>query len=181
MKTSACLVPGFAALILGACSGMPGPGLDATAQLQPTQGNSASGVVRFRQDKSAVLVTAEVQGLTPGSHGFHIHEKGDCSAPDGSSAGGHFNPTGQPHGDPRSAAHHAGDIPMLEADATGKARLETRLEGLAVGSGPTDIIGRAVVIHASPDDYRSQPAGNSGARVACGVIAGANSGHGSSY
>jgi len=160
----------LAALILSACAGMPGGSPGATADLKPTKGNSASGVVSFQQVGSGVQLTAEVQGLTPGLHGFHIHEKGDCSAPDANSAGGHFNPTGQSHGDPHTATHHAGDIPMLEADAQGKARLEVRLDGLSLGSGPTDIIGRAVVIHAAPDDYRSQPAGNSGARVACGVI-----------
>lgn len=163
--------PGLAALLLTACSSMSGSGAPgATAQLKPTQGNTASATVTFQQMKAEVLVTVEAKGLTPGLHGFHIHEKGDCSAPDATSAGGHFNPTGQPHGDPHTATHHAGDIPMLEADAQGNARLETRLDGLSIGSGPNDIVGRAVVIHAAPDDYRSQPAGNSGARVACGVI-----------
>ena len=161
---------GLAALLLAACSSMPGGGPSATASLKPTQGNSATAVVNFQQMKSGVLVTTDAQGLTPGPHGFHIHEKGDCSAPDGTSAGGHFNPTGQPHGDPVKGEHHAGDIPMLEADASGKAHLETRLEGLAIGAGTTDIVGRAVIIHAAPDDYRTQPTGNSGARVACGVI-----------
>src|SRR5574338_864295 len=161
---------GLAVLILAACSSMPGGHPGATANLTPTQGNGATGTVTFEQVKSGVLLKADVQGLTPGSHGFHIHEKGDFSAPDATSAGGHFNPTSQPHGDPHTATHHAGDIPMLEADAQGNARLEVRLEGLAIGSGPNDIVGRAVVVHAAPDDYRSQPAGNSGARVACGVI-----------
>jgi superoxide dismutase, Cu-Zn family len=166
----ALIGPSLAAMCLFACSGMPGGGPGAIASLKPTQGNSASATVNFRQEKSGVLITAEAQGLVPGLHGFHIHEKGDCSAPDGTSAGGHFNPTGQPHGDPRKPEHHAGDIPMLEADANGNARLEARLEGLAIGSGPTDIVGRSVIIHAAPDDLHTQPTGNSGARVACGVI-----------
>jgi Cu-Zn family superoxide dismutase len=160
----------LATLLLAACAGMPGGGPSATAELKPTQGNTASAVVSFRQEKGGVVMTAEAQGLTPGPHGFHIHEKGDCSAPDGTSAGGHFNPTGKPHGDPMHGEHHAGDMPMLVADAAGKARLEARLEGLAIGSGATDIVGRSVIIHAAPDDFKTQPTGNSGARVACGVI-----------
>ncbi len=166
----ALIGPGLAALCLAACSTIPGGGPSATASLKPTQGNNASALVNFRQEKSGVLVTAEAKGLSPGLHGFHIHDKGDCSAPDATSAGGHFNPTGQPHGDPHGPAHHGGDMPMLEADANGNARLEARLEGLTIGSGPTDIVGRGVIIHAAPDDYHTQPTGNSGARVACGVI-----------
>jgi len=166
----AAIGSGLSTLLLAACASMPGGGPGATASLKPTQGNTASAMVGFQQMKAAVLVTVDAQGLPPGQHGFHIHEKGDCSAPDGTSAGGHFNPTGQPHGDPGKGEHHAGDIPMLEADANGNAHLETRLEGLTIGSGPTDIVGRAVIIHVAPDDYHTQPTGNSGARVACGVI-----------
>jgi superoxide dismutase, Cu-Zn family len=160
----------IATLLLAACSGMPAGGPAATAELKPTQGNTASGVVNFRQVKGGVSMIAEAQGLTPGAHGFHLHVKGDCSAPDGTSAGAHFNPGDKPHGDPRKVEHHAGDMPMLEADASGRARLETQLDGLAIGSGPTDIIGRGVIIHAAPDDFHTQPTGNSGARVACGVV-----------
>ena len=115
---------GLATLLLAACSSMSGSGAPgAAAQLKPTKGNTASAVVTFQQMKAEVLVTAEAHGLTPGLHGFHIHEKGDCSAPDANSAGGHFNPTGQAHGDPHTTTHHAGDIPMLEADAQGQVGL----------------------------------------------------------
>ena len=112
----------------------------------------------------------QLTGLAPGGHGFHIHEKGDCSAPDAMSAGGHFNPTGKPHGAPDVADHHAGDMQMLQADASGNATLTTDLTGLGIGSGPADIVGKAVIVHKDADDYKTQPTGNSGARVACGVI-----------
>lgn len=142
----------------------------ATATLSPTAGNSAKGTVTFVQQGAKVTMTARVTGLTPGPHGFHVHEKGDCSAPDATSAGGHFNPTNQPHGEPHAAEHHAGDMPMLVADANGNATLTAELSPMAVGRGTTDIVGKAVVVHAGADDFKSQPAGNSGARVACGVI-----------
>ena len=112
-----------------------------------------------------------MSGLSPGPHGFHVHEKGDCSAPDATSAGGHFNPDGKPHGHPSHGPHHLGDMPMLEADGGGNATLKAFLPGLALGGGPTGLAGRAVVVHAAVDDFKSQPAGNSGARIACGVIA----------
>jgi Cu-Zn family superoxide dismutase len=142
----------------------------ATATLKPTAGNTVAGTVTFTQKGDKVLVEANVSGLTAGRHGFHVHEKGDCSAADGSSAGGHFNPTGKPHGDPAAAEHHAGDMPMLQADAGGNAMLSAELGVIKLGSGSTDIVGKSVVIHKDPDDFKTQPAGNSGARVACGVI-----------
>jgi Cu-Zn family superoxide dismutase len=114
-------------------------------------------MVMFHQEEGGVFMHARLSGLTPGQeHGFHIHEKGDCSSGDGLSAGGHFNPAGKPHG-PQDAEHHAGDLPALKADANGKADLR--------------IVGRGLIVHAQPDDYRTQPTGNSGARVACAVIA----------
>jgi len=143
----------------------------ATAALKPTAGNTVAGTVTFTQKGEKVVVEAKVSGLAPGGHGFHVHEKGDCSAADGSSAGGHFNPTGKPHGDPAAADHHAGDMPMLQADASGNATLTTDLGGLTIGGGASDIVGKSVVIHKDADDFKTQPAGNSGARIACGVIA----------
>jgi Cu-Zn family superoxide dismutase len=119
-----------------------------------------------------VHITGEIGGLTRNaSHAIHVHEKGDCSAADASSAGGHFNPTGQPHGRPDAGPHHVGDMPSISADAQGVARVNLHVQGMSLG-GPstTDIVGRAVVVHAQGDDYTSQPAGNSGARIACGVI-----------
>ena len=141
----------------------------ARANLAPTQGNTANGSVTFTQKGGKVLVDVEVMGLTPGQHGFHVHEKGDCSAADGTSAGGHFNPTKQPHGEPGSAAHHVGDLPMLQAGADGRAKLHIELDSIAL-QGEQSIIGRALIIHQNADDFKTQPTGNAGARVACGVI-----------
>ena len=142
----------------------------AIATLAATQGNTAAGSVTFTQNGDKLSVSAKITGLAPGGHGFHIHEKGDCSAPDGTSAGAHFNPGNKPHGSPAAPDHHAGDMPMLQADASGNATLTTVLSGLSIGSGATDILGKSVIVHKDADDYKTQPTGNSGARVACGVI-----------
>jgi superoxide dismutase, Cu-Zn family len=156
--------------LLGLCSTSMGQQISATTTLTPTSGNIAMGTVTFTQKGDKVTVVAKVSGLSPGSHGFHIHDKGDCGSGDGMSAGGHFNPTGKPHGDPNAPDHHAGDMPMLVADASGNASLTADLSPVTIGTGTTDIIGRAVIVHKDPDDYKTQPTGNSGARVACGVI-----------
>jgi len=148
---------------------MSGP--TAMATLQPKSGSSSMGTVSFSpRGGDKVMVTVDLTGLKPNAeHGFHVHERGDCSAPDAMSAGGHFNPMGKMHG---SAAgdHHAGDIQNLKTDASGRMRGSFEISGVTVGSGPTDIIGKSVVVHRDPDDYKSQPAGNSGPRIACGVI-----------
>ena len=159
------------ALFVAGCASMGGPGSSATAKLAPTAGNAAAGTVTFTPNGDRVRVVAQVSGLTSGAHGFHVHEKGDCSAPDATSAGGHFNPGGQPHGNPAAGAHHAGDMPMLVADASGNAMLDTLLDTVTIGGGAADIVGRAVIVHKDADDFKTQPTGNSGARVACGVIA----------
>ena len=119
-----------------------------------------------------MTVTGSINGLEPGSiHGFHVHEKGDCSAPDAGSAGGHFNPNSQPHGNPDAPPHHAGDTRNITADAQGVAQVDVQLSGVSLSSGgPEDILGKAVVVHAKPDDYKTQPSGASGDRIACGVI-----------
>lgn len=163
-------VPLALCLALAACAGTRGGEAVATAALQPTLGNTASGTAVLRQRGDHVVLHARFAGLTPGAHGFHIHERGDCSAPDGSSAGAHFNPGGAAHGDPAGSAHHAGDLPMLIANNAGNATLEYAISGASLEGGATSLVGRALIVHAAPDDYRSQPAGNSGARVACGVI-----------
>ncbi|PZP54525.1 MAG: superoxide dismutase, partial [Azospira oryzae] len=142
----------------------------ATAELKPLKGSGVTGTVNFTQKGSKVLVVASVKGLSPGLHGFHVHEKGDCSAPDGTSAGGHFNPHGKKHGGPHDAERHGGDLGNLNADASGNAKLTLEVDGLSIGSGPANIIGRSVIVHADPDDYKTQPTGNSGGRLACGVI-----------
>jgi Cu-Zn family superoxide dismutase len=161
-----------AALLAGCGALMPGAGPVATARLAPASGGTAAGTVRFERHQDRLMVAARVTGLRPNQeHGFHVHEKGDCSAPDFSSAGGHFNPDGRPHGHFGGTARHAGDLPNLRSDAQGVAEMRVPVTGLTVGGGTTDIVGRAVVVHAMPDDYASQPAGNSGARIACGTIA----------
>ena len=156
--------------ILAACFAGAAQAQTASAGLAPTAGNTASGSVSFAQKGEKVTVNAKLSGLAPGGHGFHIHEKGDCSAPDAMSAGGHFNPTGKPHGSPDAPDHHAGDMPMLQADASGNATLTADLIEITIGSGAGDIVGKSVIVHKDADDYKTQPTGNSGARVACGVI-----------
>ena len=136
----------------------------AVADIQPTRGNTVEGTVSFATRGDQLAVRVKLSGLKPGEHGFHVHEKGDCSAPDATSAGGHWNPGAQPHG-PQSGPHHAGDMPALNADAAG------RVDALLTLPGPVDgYVGKAVVVHADPDDYKTQPTGNSGGRVGCGVI-----------
>lgn len=161
-----------AAALVGGCAAMGGSsGPTAVANLAPTKGNTAAGSVSFAQRGSNVMVSGTLSGLAPNAeHGFHVHEKGDCSAPDATSAGGHFNPGGKPHGHHGKAERHAGDMPNLRADASGATRVMWETDLLTVGSGAAGVIGRSVVIHRDPDDYASQPAGNSGPRLACGVI-----------
>ena len=143
----------------------------AVASLTPTQGNAVRGLVMFHEMDGHLMVHAKLSGLKPNAeHGFHLHDKGDCASADGSSAGGHFNPDGQPHG-PQDAAHHAGDMPALKADANGVVDQKFMLMGPTVAAGAASIVGRSVIVHAGPDDYTTQPTGNSGARLACGVIA----------
>lgn len=164
------LAPCLAAALLAACAGTPQPPT-AVAMLNPTQGEKANGVVRLAQEGDRVVIRARVSGLVAGrEHGFHVHEKGDCSAPDASSAGEHLNPQGKPHG-PQHAEHHAGDLPSLKADASGVAATSFEVKGTLLGAGAADLIGKALVVHADPDDYMTQPSGNAGRRIACGVIA----------
>lgn len=140
------------------------------AELNPTAGNNVKGTVHFYETPKGVKVVAVVSGLTPGKHGFHIHDKGDCSAPDATSAGGHFNPTGAKHGGPTSAERHAGDFGNITADAAGNAKFETTDSHLSF-DGPNAILGRGVIVHEKEDDLMTQqPPGNAGKRVACGNI-----------
>ena len=166
-----CLLLASAVGTLAICSTLPAYAQSAVARLEPTKGNATAGTVTFTQKGDKVVVEAKVSGLTPGGHGFHIHEKGDCSSGDGMSTGGHFNPTGTPHGNPSVPDHHTGDLTMLVADASGSVSVSMELGAMTIGSGATDIVGKAVIVHKDPDDYTTQPTGNSGARVACGVIA----------
>ena len=154
-----------------------GPAHEAAAQVAPTQGNTVTGAVALDSSPQGVHITGSIQGLKPDAEfGFHVHEKGDCSAPDGSSAGGHFNPTQAQHGNPTGGTHHAGDMPNIKSNAEGVAQVDTTAAGTTLhGEAATDIMGKAIVVHEGPDDYTTQPSGNSGKRVACGVIAASNS------
>jgi Cu-Zn family superoxide dismutase len=157
------------ALVAIASVATAGPVEKAVAVLTPTQGSSVAGKVSFTRVAGGVRIEAEVSGLKEGLHGFHIHEFGDCSAPDGASAGGHFNPTGDPHAGPKDAKRHAGDLGNLEAGKDGVAKLDwVDPTGSLEGAG--SVLGRGVIVHEKADDLKTQPTGNAGGRVACGIV-----------
>jgi Cu-Zn family superoxide dismutase len=160
-----------AALAMAGCARMATPRPAAIAILQPTQDSSVRGTVSFTPQGDHMVVVANVTGLAPGPHGFHVHEKGDCSAADAMSAGEHFNPDGRPHGSSWRDGGHAGDFGNLIADNTGVAQTRMEVEGITLDPGAShNILGRSVIVHANADDLVSQPSGNSGARLACGTI-----------
>lgn len=144
----------------------------AVANMAPVSGTLVSGKLMVFAVDGGVRIEGELGGLgRGGTHAIHIHEKGDCSAADGSSAGGHFNPAATAHGRVGMGAHHAGDMDNIVADARGVAKVNVRAEGVTLGSGAAnDILGRAIIVHAGVDDYATQPTGNAGARASCGVI-----------
>lgn len=140
----------------------------AIAVLGPLHDSRAVGVVSFTATDKGVKVVADVEGLTPGSHGFHIHEYGVCEG-DGTSAGGHFNPDNAKHGAPTDADRHSGDLGNLIADELGNAHYE-RMDSKITLSGPKSIVGRSVIVHEKVDDFVTQPTGNAGGRLSCGLI-----------
>jgi Cu-Zn family superoxide dismutase len=144
----------------------------AEATLQGREGSGVSGVVTFTQSEDSVEVTAHVSGVSAGTgeHGFHIHEVGDCSAPDFTSAGGHFNPTENIHGGPDDAERHAGDLGNITVDETGHGTLTRTSNLITVTPGANSVVGRAVILHEKQDDLVSQPTGDAGGRIACGVV-----------
>jgi Cu-Zn family superoxide dismutase len=156
--------------IVDAQTDKPSAQTNAIAVLHPTEGSKVSGKVTFSATADGVRVEAEIKGLTPGKHGFHVHELGDCSSADGNSAGAHFNPTNEPHGAPTAKERHDGDMGNIEADASGVAKLSYVDQELSLAPGERSIIGRAVIVHTKADDLKSQPTGDAGGRVACGVI-----------
>ena len=170
------LLAGLAGVLVAGCQSGSQPAaapepLVATAALQPTKGNKAFGEATFEQVGDKVHVIVNVQGLKPGQeHGFHIHEAGDCSSGDGMSTKGHFNPQAKPHAHYSTPERHTGDMPALQADANGNARLDTTLDVMTVTDGPNSVVGKGLIVHAAPDDYKTQPTGNAGARIACAVI-----------
>jgi Cu-Zn family superoxide dismutase len=141
----------------------------AIAVLYPAGDSQVHGTILFEKVSGGVKVTADITGLSPGDHGFHIHEYGDCSSSDAASAGGHFNPAKMSHGGPHDPARHEGDMGNITAGADGKAHLEWTDPMMSL-EGRNSILGRSVIVHAGTDDMKTQPTGNSGARVACGVI-----------
>ena len=161
------------ALLLAGCSSMMSGGDNAAvAELTNTSGQSV-GTARFTQAGNVVRILVEAKGLPPGPHGAHVHAVGKCDPPDFNSAGPHFNPTNKQHGALNPQGAHAGDLPNIEVGADGKGRLESTTELLSLGSGTTSVFdsdGSAIVVHAAPDDFKTDPTGNSGARIACGVI-----------
>jgi superoxide dismutase, Cu-Zn family len=147
----------------------PAPVSKAIAVLHPVGASGVSGTVTFSRAEGGVKVSAQISGLSQGAHGFHIHEYGDCTAPDGTSAGGHFNPTGQPHAAPTADHRHTGDMGNVMAGKDGSATLEY-VDTHASFEGENSILGRGVIVHEKADDLTTQPTGAAGARVACGVI-----------
>jgi Cu-Zn family superoxide dismutase len=157
-----------AAIVLAGCASTSGP--VATASMQATSGSSVSGTVRLQQmADSSVRVTLDLNGVPPGVHGFHIHEKGDCGD-NGNAAGSHFNPTASPHGAPEAASKHAGDWGNVTADASGRVQTEFTTRSITLTEGAISAAGRALILHANPDDLTTQPTGNAGGRIACGVV-----------
>lgn len=144
-----------------------------TVKMEATSGSNLSGNATFTEANGEVTMKVKIHGLSQGEHAIHIHEKGDCSAEDGTSAGGHWNPTNERHGKWGDAeGYHKGDIGNLEVSATGVGEMEFTTEEWCIGCNDMnkDIIGKALIIHAGVDDFTSQPAGDAGARVGCGVI-----------
>jgi Cu-Zn family superoxide dismutase len=151
------------------------------ATLQPSSGQTAKGTVHFQQfvvtgwptvehAAEATEVQVDLTGVPPGVHGFHIHEKGDCGN-NAQNAGGHFNPTSMVHGAPDAVSHHAGDFGNVTADANGEVHTRFTTHSISLMAGAaTNPAGRAVVLHEKADDLTTQPSGNAGARIACGVI-----------
>ena len=169
MKKTLC---SFASLLLlAACASAPDGPTTATARLQPASGSKVQGQITFTQvGPNRVRVAGEVTGHEPGMKGLHIHEIGDCSAPDAMSAGGHFNPQGAKHG-ATPAVGHVGDLGNLTFSDAGRATIDTTFEGLTLDrNAPNGIVGRAVVVHMGTDDLKTDPTGNAGGRAACGVI-----------
>ena len=158
-----------AIFLLGLTTALAEVPVKAIAVLHPTKGSNVEGTVTFTKIGDEIKVVADVTGLSPGKHGFHIHEFGDCSSPDGKAAGGHFNPANALHAGHDAAQRHVGDLGNIEADNSGKAHLELT-DKLMTMSGENSIIGRGLIVHEKADDLKTDPTGNAGGRVACGVI-----------
>jgi Cu-Zn family superoxide dismutase len=157
----------------------PEPTVAPAAEVSPAQatlagasGSKVTGTLTLMSMTDGVSIGGQISGLAPDSvHGFHVHETGDCSAPDAKSAGEHLNPANAMHGGPSTTARHLGDLPNVQSDASGKATISTIIAGATLhDGGANDLVGKALIVHAKPDDYATQPSGDSGDRIACGVI-----------
>jgi len=149
----------------------PAPaGPQATAAIEGRSGSALTGTATFTQSLGAVHIVVDVNNAPDGVHAVHLHEKGDCSAPDAASAGGHFNPGHMQHGAPEAAQHHAGDFGNMTVGADGHGHLELDSTNLTVAPGEMSIVGHAIVVHAKADDFQTQPTGNAGGRIGCGVV-----------
>jgi Cu-Zn family superoxide dismutase len=158
----------FLFALAGCATTAAGP--KAVANLASISGSTASGVVHFTElADGSVEVHAMLSGVPAGVHGFHVHDKGDCGD-NGNAAGGHFNPGGTAHGAPNADPHHAGDFGNVTADASGKVETRFTTRSVTVSAGPNSAVGHAVILHANPDDLQTQPTGNAGGRIACGVV-----------
>lgn len=163
---------GTAALLCLTGFRAPDPAPQATAPIESRSGSKVTGKAVFTELPSGgTKVEVWIENANPGVHGIHLHEKGDCSAPDASSAGPHFNPTGDPHAGPADAKHHAGDWGNITVGADGKGHLEITTQMLTVKPGPNSVVGKAVVFHEKADDLKTQPSGDAGGRFGCGVVA----------
>jgi Cu-Zn family superoxide dismutase len=166
MKKLALLA--ITALVLVSCRS--GRGAMAMATLNPSEGQTAKGTVHFQDiGDGTTEVVVDLTGVPPGVHGFHVHEKGDCGN-NGVAAGPHFDPTHMVHGAPDAQSHHAGDFGNVTADANGEVHTRMETHSVTVKEGMSSVVGHAVVLHGNPDDLVSQPAGNAGPRIACGVV-----------
>jgi Cu-Zn family superoxide dismutase len=145
------------------------PVAKAVAVLSPLGSSGVSGTVVFTKAEGGIKVAVSLSGLKEGEHGFHVHEFGDCSAADGASAGGHFNPTAEPHAGPHDPQRHTGDLGNVKAGPDGRATIEY-VDRRAAFEGSNSILGRGVIVHANPDDLKTQPTGNAGGRLACGIV-----------
>ena len=143
----------------------------ALAIIESRSDSKVTGKAIFTQLSSGqTRVEVTISGATPGMHGLHIHEKGDCSAPDATSAGGHFNAAGNPHAGPTDTKHHNGDFGNIEIGADGKGKLKITTDMLTVTDGPNSVVGKSVIFHEKADDLKTQPTGDAGARFGCGVV-----------
>jgi superoxide dismutase, Cu-Zn family len=158
-----------AALVAAGCASHAKSNPMAIATLAPTANQTANGTVHFMElNDGAVEVDVDLKNVPPGTHGFHIHDKGDCGD-NGNAAGGHFNPTGAQHGAPTAPSHHAGDFGNATADANGNIKMKFATRAITVSPSSSSVVGHAVVLHGNPDDLTTQPSGNAGPRIACGV------------